>query len=308
MTEEYLEQWPTRRGFLRDCAGGLGAIALTHLFAVDECAADDLPQANPLAPKIPHFAAKAKSVIFLFMEGGPSQIDLYDPKPELQRQHGKSLPPSLTKNLDLAFVKPSATVLASPRQFKRYGQSGMEFSDYIPHIASVADDICLIRSMTTEAFNHHPAQSLLMSGTTQFGRPTIGAWVTYGLGCESQNLPGFVVLSSGRGTSGGVNNWSSGFLPSPYEGVVFRNTGDPILYLPNPPGYNREMQRARIDAIRKLNEHRFNETGDIEIGSRVHSYELAFRMQMEAPGLLDFSGEPEHTLEMYGVNREPTHP
>ncbi len=308
MTEKYPGQWPTRRGFLRDCGGGLGAIALAHLFAVEGCAGADSPQTNPLAPKLPHFAAKAKNVIFLFMEGGPSQIDLFDPKPELQRQHGKSLPPSLTKDLNLAFVKPTATVLASPRQFKPHGQSGTEFSDYIPHIASVADDICLVRSISTEAFNHHPAQSLMMSGTTQFGRPTMGAWVTYGLGSESQNLPAFVVLSSGRGTSGGVNNWSSGFLPSPYEGVIFRNTGDPILYLPNPPGYNRDMQRARIDALRKLNEHRFSETGDFEITSRVHSYELAFRMQMEAPGLLDFSGEPEHILEMYGVNKEPTHP
>jgi hypothetical protein len=214
----------------------------------------------------------------------------------------------MTKDLNLVFVKPSAAVLASPRQFKPHGQSGTEFSDYIPHIASCADDICLVRSMYTEAFNHHPGQAMLMSGTTQFGRPTIGAWVTYGLGSESQDLPAFVVLSSGRGTSGGASNWSSGFLPSPYEGVVFRNTGDPILYLPNPPGFNREMQRARIEAIRRLNEDRSNETGDLEIAARVHSYELAFRMQMAAPGLLDFSGEPEHILKMYGVNQEPTHP
>src|SRR5262245_9074079 len=308
MKNEDIEQWRTRRSFLRDCAGGLGMMALAHLNSVEGRAADDLPQANPLAPKRPHFAAKAKNIILLFMEGGPSQIDLYDPKPELQRQHGKPLPSSMTKDLNLVFVKPSASVLASPRQFKPHGQSGTEFSDYIPHIASCADDICLIRSMYTEAFNHHPGQALLMSGTTQFGRPTIGAWVTYGLGSESQDLPAFVVLSSGRGTSGGANNWSSGFLPSPYEGVVVRNAGDPILYRPNPPGYNREMQRARIDGIRKLNENRFSETGDIEIAARVHSYELAFRMQLEAPGLLDFSNEPAHVLDMYGVNQEPTHP
>jgi hypothetical protein len=308
MRIEDFEQWRTRRSFLHDCAGGLGMMALAHLLSVEGRAAVDLPQANPLAPKQPHFAGKAKNVIFLFMEGAPSQIDLYDPKPELQRQHGKPLPPSMTKDLNLVFIKPSATVLASPRQFKPHGQSGTEFSDYIPHIASCADDICLIRSMYTEAFNHHPGQALLFTGTTQFGRPTIGAWVTYGLGSESQDLPAFVVLSSGRGTSGGASNWSSGFLPSPYEGVVFRNAGDPILYLPNPPGLNREMQRARIDTIRKLNEDRLNETGDLEIGSRVHSYELAFRMQMAAPGLLDFSDEPAHILNMYGVNQEPTHP
>src|SRR5262245_26476939 len=302
------EQWRTRRSFLRDATGGLGVMALAHLLSVEGRASVDLAQTNPLAARKPHFPGKAKNIIFLFMEGGPSQLDLYDPKPELQRQHGKQLPPSMTKDLNLVFVKPSAALLASPRQFRPYGQSGTEFSDYIPHIASCADDLCLIRSMHTEAFNHHPGQALLMSGTTQFGRPTIGSWVSYGLGSESRDLPAFVVLSSGRGTSGGANNWSSGFLPSPYEGVVFRNAGDPILYLPNPQGVTREMQRARLDAIRKLNEDRFSETGDAEIASRVHSYELAFRMQMAAPGLLDFSGEPAQVLEMYGVGKEPTHP
>src|SRR5262245_34429139 len=308
MRIEDIEQWQTRRSFLRDCAGGMRMMALAQLLSVEGRSAVGVPQTNPLAPKQSHFPGKAKNIIFLFMEGGPSQLDLYDPKPELQRQHGKQLPPSMTKDLNLVFVKPSASVLASPRQFKPHGQSGTEFSDYIPHIASCADDICLIRSMYTEAFNHHPGQAMLMSGTTQFGRPTIGAWVSYGLGSESQDLPAFVVLSSGRGTSGGASNWSSGFLPSPYGGVVFRNAGDPILYLPNPPGYNREMQRARIDTIRRLNEDRSSETGDLEIAARVHSYELAFRMQMAAPGLLDFSDEPAHILDMYGVNQEPTHP
>jgi Protein of unknown function (DUF1501) len=306
MRIEEREHWRTRRSFLRDCTGGLGMMAFAHLLSVEGRV--DQPQANPLTPRQPHFAAKAKNVIFLFMEGAPSQLDLYDPKPELQRQHGKPLPASMTRDLNLVFIKPSATVLASPRQFKPHGQSGTEFSDYIPQIASCADEICLIRSMYTEAFNHHPGQALLLSGTTQFGRPTIGAWVTYGLGSESQDLPAFVVLSSGRGTSGGASNWSSGFLPSPYEGVVFRNAGDPILYLPNPPGFNREMQRARIETIGKLNEDRYQETGDREIASRVHSYELAFRMQMAAPDLLDFSSEPAHILNMYGVNQDPTHP
>jgi hypothetical protein len=162
--------------------------------------------------------------------------------------------------------------------------------------------------MVTDAFNHHPGQSLLMTGSTQFGRPTIGAWATYGLGSESQDLPAFVVLSSGRGTSGGANNWSSGFLPSTHAGVVFRNTGEPIPYLPNPPGFNSKTQRARIDVIRKLNEEHYRMTGDAEIASRIHSYELAFRMQMAAPGLLDFSTEPATVLEMYGVNQELTRP
>jgi hypothetical protein len=291
----------TRREFLLRSAGGIGSIALSQLMAQEQ-------QDDPLAPRKPHFPAKAKNVIFLFQEGGPSQVDLYDPKPELRQWHGKPLPPSMTKDLTLAFIKPDAKVLGSDRTFTRHGQSGVEYSDYIPHIGSRADDICLIRSMHTDAFNHHPGQALLFSGSTQFGRPTIGAWVSYGLGSESRDLPGFVVLSSGRGTSGGSMNWSSGFLPSTYNGVIFRNSGDPILYLPNPPGITRETQRARLDLIGKLNQERFAVTGDPAISARIHSYELAFRMQMAAPGLLDFSKESKATLEMYGVGKEPTNP
>ena len=297
----------TRRHFFRYCAGGLETIALAHLLHADGRAATNGPSANPLAPKPPHFAAKAKNVIFLFMAGAPSQIDLYDPKPALKKWHGEPLPPSMTKDLKLAFVKPTAKVFASSRVFKPYGRCGTEFSDYIPHIAEHADDLCLVRSMYTEAFNHHPGQSLLMSGHTQLGRPTIGAWTIYGLGSESENLPAFVVLGSGRGTSGGSSNWSNGFLPSTYQGVVFRNTGDPILYLPNPPGVSKETQRARLDAIRKLNEERQSATGDLEIASRIHSYELAYRMQASAPDLLDFSQESKQTLDIYGVGKEPTH-
>lgn len=291
----------TRRDFLLRSLGGFGAIALSQLMAQDQ-------PADPLAPRKPHFQPKAKNVIFLFQEGGPSQIDLYDPKPALRQWHGKPLPSSMTKDLTLAFVKPDAKVLGSDRTFTRHGQSGVEYSDYIPHIGSRADDICLIRSMHTEAFNHHPGQALLFSGSTQFGRPTVGAWISYGLGSESRDLPGFVVLSSGRGTSGGSMNWASGFLPSTYNGVIFRNSGDPILYLPNPPGITRETQRARLDLIGKLNQERFDITGDAAISSRIHSYELAFRMQMAAPGLLDFSKESKATLEMYGVGKEPTNP
>lgn len=298
----------TRRGFFRDAGIGLGTAALANLLAASASGAESLPAANPLAPKKPPFEPKAKNVIFMFQEGAPSQIDLYDPKPMLQKWHGKPLPASMTKDLNFVFIKPDAKVLGSAREFKPFGKSGIEFSDYIPHIASCADDICLIRSTYTDAFNHHPGQSLLMTGSTQFGRPTIGAWVSYGLGTESKDLPAFVVLSSGRGTSGGSMNWSSGFLPSTYGGVVFRNTGDPILYLPNPPGVTRETQRARLDAIVTLNEERYRETGDLAIASRIHSYELAFRMQMAAPDLLDFSTESQATLDMYGVNKEPTSP
>ncbi len=308
MTVDEFRKIQSRRKFFKDCAGGLGTIALANLLERDGYAASAAPSANPLAPKIPPFAPKAKNVIFLFMEGGPSQLDLFDPKPELKKWNGKPLPESITKNLQLAFIKPTAAVLASPREFQKHGQCGMEISDYLPHIASCADDICLIRSMHTDAFNHHPGQLLLFSGTTQVGRPTMGAWVVYGLGSESQNLPGFVVLSSGVGTSGGASNFSSGFLPSTYQGTMFRNSGDPILYLSNPSGITAAKQRLDLDAIRDLNTQHLESTGDQEIASRIASYELAFRMQTAGPELLDFSKESPETLEMYGVNKEPTRP
>ncbi len=299
----------SRRDFFRYFGGGLETIALAHLMSREgRAASGDLPGTNPLAPKPPHFAPQAKNVIFLFMAGAPSQIDLYDPKPRLQKWHGKALPPSLTKDLKLAFIKPNAKVMASPRKFKKYGQSGLQFSDYIPHIAQRADEICMIRSMHTEAFNHHPGQSLLMTGSPVPGRPTMGSWLTYGLGSESDELPAFVVLSSGKGASGGSSNWSSGFLSSTYQGVVFGSSGEPILYLSNPPGVKSSTQRARLAAIRKLNEQRYHDTGDLEIASRIQSYELAFRMQSSGPELLDFSQESSKTLEMYGVGKEPTDP
>ncbi len=306
MNFEDFRRIQSRRRFFRDCAGGIGTVAMAHLLGVEGRAG--VPQVNPLAPKKPHFPPKAKNVIVMFMEGGPSQLDLFDPKPELKKWDGKPLPASMTKNLRLAFTKPDAAVLASPREFKPYGQCGTEFSDFIPHTASHADDICLIRSMYTDAFNHHPGQLLLFSGSIQFGRPTMGAWVLYGLGSESQNLPGFVVLGSGVGTSGGTSNWSSGFLPSTYEGVVFRSSGDPVLYVSNPPAVSREMQRASLDVLKDLNEEHYANTGDVEIASRIASYELAFRMQMAAPELRDFSKESPETLKMYGVDEEPTRP
>jgi hypothetical protein len=296
-------QIQTRRGFFRDC--GIGTAALAHLLAADGRSAT---RSDPMAPRAPHFSGKAKSVIFLFMEGAPSQMDLFDPKPGLEKWHGQSLPDSMTKDLRLAFIKPTAKVMASPRKFTRHGKSGIEISDFMPHLGTVADEICLIRSMHTDAFNHHPGQLLLMSGTMQFGRPSIGSWVTYGLGSESHNLPGFVVLSSGRGTSGGATNFTSGFLPSTYQGVTFRSSGDPVLYLSNPPGVSGESQRAALDVLADLNKEHHAATGDAEIAARIASYELAFRMQSAAPELLDFSGESPETLEMYGVNKEPARP
>jgi hypothetical protein len=305
MTFDDFRRIQNRRSFFRMCGGGLETIALAYLLEQDGYAA---ARADPLAPRAPHFPGKAKNVIFLFMEGAPSQMDLFDPKPDLQKYNGQSLPESMTKGLKLAFIKPTAAVLASPRTFTSHGECGTEMSDFIPYIATCADDICLVRSMYTEAFNHHPGQLLLFTGSIQFGRPTMGAWVVYGLGSESQNLPGFVVLSSGVGTSGGASNFASGFLPSSYQGVMFRNTGDPIPYLSNPAGVSVGQQRAELDVIRDLNEEHYRDTGDAEIAARINSYELAFRMQSAAPELLDFSKESKSTLEMYGVDKEPTRP
>ncbi|MGA7237672.1 MAG: DUF1501 domain-containing protein [Bryobacteraceae bacterium] len=304
MTREEFRRIQSRRSFFEQCAGGIGIAALAQLMQSEGRAAT--VDVNPLAPKQPHFPAKAKNVIFMFMEGGPSQLDLFDPKPALQKWSGKPLPPEMTKDLRLAFTKPNAAVLASPRTFQPYGQSGIEFSDCIPNIGACADDLCLVRSMYTDAFNHHPGQLLLFGGSIQVGRPTMGAWTLYGLGSESKNLPGFVVLGSGAGTSGGTSNWSSGFLPSTYQGVVFRSSGDPVLYLSNPPGISTEMQRASLDTLEDLNEDHLSDTGDLEIASRISSYELAFRMQAAAPELLDFSKESPETLAMYGVNEDPT--
>jgi len=286
-----------RRRFLREVGGGVGMLGLGHLLGLEGRAST-----GPLAPKKPHFPATAKNVIFMFMEGAPSQMDLFDPKPELQKISGQTLPESLTSQLRLAFIKKDAKVLASPRVFKKHGQSGIELSDYIPNIATCADDICLVRSMYTEAFNHHPGQLLLFTGSIQIGRPTLGAWSVYGLGSESENLPGFVVLTSGVGTSGGASNFSSGFLPSHYQGTLLRNAGDPILYLSNPEGVTPVTQRTTLDAVRDLNQEHLGDTGDMEIASRIQNYELAYRMQTAAPELADLSKEPAHIRAMYGVD------
>jgi len=293
----------SRRSFLRDCVGGIGTIALANLLAAEGrgAAAGAMTGVKP-----PHFAPKAKNVIFLFMEGAPSQMDLFDPKPELQRWNGKPLPASVTKDLKLAFIKPTASVLGSTFQFSKHGQCGMELSELLPHTATCADDICLVRSVTSDAFNHHPGQLMLFTGHMIGGRPTMGSWINYGLGSESQNLPGFVVLPSGTGTSAGSDNYSSGFLPSSYAGTVFRSSGDPILYLGNPKGISDATQRVRLDLLKELNEEHLEKTGDMEIASRVHSYELAYRMQMSAPELLDFSKESPETMAAYGVKDEAT--
>jgi Protein of unknown function (DUF1501) len=310
----------TRREFLNTTASGLGMAALGSMLTRDgvfspaAARAAESPFAgadaasagfvNPLAPKPPHFDPKCKSCIFIFMAGAPSQLDLFDPKPKLNEMHGQPLPESFTKNVRFAFIKKeNALVLGSPRKWKKYGQAGMELSDFLPHIGGVADDILFVRTMYSQQFNHHPGQLLMQCGRGVFGLPTMGAWLTYGLGSESENLPGYVVLTSGRGSSGGATLWQSGFLPTVHAGVLFRNEGEPVLNLKNPDGLPPELQRAGLDALRDVNQGRYAEVRDPEIASRIASYELAFRMQTAAPELIDLNSEPSHVREMYGVDR-----
>ncbi|MBI3118935.1 MAG: DUF1501 domain-containing protein [Candidatus Hydrogenedentes bacterium] len=293
----------SRREFFRSCAGGIGTPALWRLLALEGRSAG-------AAGALPQIAPRAKNIIFLFMAGAPSQLDLLDPKPKMQHYHGQPVPASLLEGLNDPVIKNSATVMASPRTFQRAGQAGIEFSDFLPWTATVADELCVVRSMHTNVNEHHSAQLLMNCGVPVLGHPCMGSWVTYGLGSESQNLPGFVVLtsSSGKGIDGGSSLWSNGFLPSEYRGVTFRSTGDPVLYLSNPPGITSGSQRARLDTIRDLNELHAEQTADFEIASRIAAYELAFRMQVAAPELLDFTKESAETLALYGVDQEKTRP
>jgi hypothetical protein len=298
----------SRRAFLTTAASGLGGIALSAILADDGAlaapAAADVA-ADPLLPRRPHFAPRAKSCIFIFMEGAPSQADLFDPKPKLNELHGQKLPESLVKNVRFAFLKKdTATIMGTKRKFQRHGECGMELSELIPHIGSVADDLLLVRSMHTDQFNHHPGQLLMQCGRASFGLPCMGSWLTYGLGSASRNLPGYVVLTAGRGSSGGASLWQSGFLPSVYSGVLFRNKGEPVLNLQAPAGLAGELERRGLDVLARVNGARFEQVGDPEIASRIASYELAFRMQSAAPELIDLARETQSTLDMYGVDRK----
>ncbi len=300
----------TRRDFLVSTARGVGGLAFASLLAGDGLLAAGARKSerdlNPLAPRPPHFAPKAKRCIFIYMEGGVSQLDLFDPKPKLTELNGEKLPESLTKNVRFAFLeKDSARLLGSPYKFQRYGKCGMEMSGMLPNIGACADEIALVRSVHTEAFNHHPGELMMYTGFQRFGRPSVGSWVAYALGSSSQNLPGYVVLTAGRAASGGNTMFSSGFLPSVYQGVLFRNQGEPVMDLSNPPGVTAEMRHYGLDALRDLNALRRKVVGDPEIASRIASYELAARMQLSAPELTDFSGEKKETLDAYGVDREP---
>jgi hypothetical protein len=271
----------------------MGALALNHLMAAGE---------DPLAPRKPHHTPKAKNVIFLFMAGAPSHLEMFDNKPQLAKFDGTLPPPELLKGYRAAFINPSSKLLGPKFKFSRHGQCGAELSELLPHLSKVVDDITIIKSLTTDAFNHAPGQLLMNTGTQQFGRPSMGAWVTYGLGSESRDLPAFVVFSSGKkGPSGGNSCWGSGFLPTVYQGVQFRGGAEPVLFLSNPPGVSEQKQRESLDAIRKLNQMRLDEVGDPEIATRINSFEMAFRMQRSAPELMDIGKEPKHILDLYGA-------
>jgi hypothetical protein len=298
-----------RRLFLQHCAGGFGAIAAGSLLTADgflnSSSAADASAADALATRLSHFAPRAKSCIFIFLEGAPSQLDLFDRKPKLVELHGQPMPESLLKGVRFAFLKPETAKLMAPlkRTWTRHGECGLELSEFLPNLGTCADDICLVRSMHTDQFNHHPGQLVMQSGRATFGLPVMGSWILYGLGSESQNLPGYVVLNCGRGSSGGASLWSSGFLPSTYSGVLFRSEGEAVLNLQNPAGMTAELQRRGLDVLREVNQRRFDQLGDPEIASRIANYELAFRMQTSAPELLELSGETKETLEAYGVER-----
>ncbi len=299
---EEKRRYMTRRWFFRECGVGLGSIALGSLLAESSALAATAAGPNPLLPKKPHFTPKAKHVIFLFMAGAPSHLELFDYKPMLAKFDGKLPPAELIKGYRAAFINPNSTLLGPKFKFAKHGKSGAEISELLPHLAGVADDITIVRSMVTDAFNHAPGQIMMNTGSQQFGRPSMGAWATYGLGTESQELPAYVVMNSGlKGTSGGASNWGCGFLPTVYQGVPFRSGGDPVLFLSNPKGVDNKLQRDSLDLVRKLNEERLGVVGDPEIATRINSYEMAYKMQSSAPELVDITKESKETLEMYGA-------
>ena len=279
---------------------GLGGVALSEMLASDAMGLE-APD-NPLLPKLPHFAPKAKRVIYLHLTGSPPHLDLWDHKPELVKRDGQECPDEYIKGKKFAFTSGTPKLMGSPRTFKQYGKNGLWMSDAIPHLHGVADDLCIINSMTTDHFNHAPAELFVHTGFQQPGRPTFGAWTTYGLGSENQNLPGYVVLiSSGVQPNGGKSSFGSGFIPSVHQGVQCRSKGDPVLYVTDPPGMDRSLRRSSLDALRALNEAASKDFAHPETLTRMAQYELAFRMQMSVPEVMDISKESKKTLESYGA-------
>jgi hypothetical protein len=298
----------TRRHFFGRCAVGLGAIALNQMLSEDGYGAGPkIDPANPMDPRTPPLPAKVKKVIYLFMAGGPSQLDLFDPKPKLGELTGQAPPASLMQGKRFAFLKGNETLLGSKRKFSPAGQCGMTLSELLPHHQKIADEACWLQGMTTDVFNHGPAKLFMNTGFQAPGRPAMGAWATYGLGSASRDLPGFVVLQSGpRGPRGGNSLWSSGFLPTSFQGVPFRSSGDPILNLRSPGGLTPERERGFYDTVAALNHARLDEVGDPEIMTRINAYEMACRMQTSAPELMELQKETPETLALYGA--EPGKP
>jgi len=292
-----------RRRFLTQGLCGAGTLALTHLLDADWKRASATE--HSLAVRAPHFAPTAKRCIYIYLEGGPSQMDLFDPKPMLAELDGEPLPPSLLENVQFAFLqKETARLMGTARKFSRHGQCGMELSELLPHLSQCADDIALIRSVHTDQFNHVPAQLLMNCGSAIAGRPSIGSWLSYGLGSEASDLPAFVAMVTvGRGVPGGSASWSSGFLPSLYDGVLFRSDGEPVLNLDNPLGVDPRLQHSTITAINDLNRIHDAEVFDAELRSRMNAYQLAFEMQAAAPELIDLSDETQETIDLYGLER-----
>jgi hypothetical protein len=302
----------TRREFLQGCGLGLGNLALASLLSEESQAAAPSKAAaggvlSALQSGAPHFKPKAKAVIFLFMAGGPSQLELFDDKPMLRKLDGQVTPESFTKGKRFAFLKPNPKLLGSRRKFGKYGKAGLELSELLPYHREIVDDICMLKAMKTDVFNHGPAKVFVNTGSPQFGRPSMGSWVTYGIGSESKNLPGFVALQSGpRGPRGGASLWSSGFLPTIHQGVPFLKGPTPILDLQSPAGVNPRQQRQFVDAVGDLNRLHLSRVGDPEIETRIAAYEMAYQMQSSAPELMDISQESPETLKLYGA--EPGKP
>ncbi|MDX1906685.1 MAG: DUF1501 domain-containing protein [Bacteroidia bacterium] len=295
----------TRRHFLRQCAMGLGGLALGTL--LDACSRAPAPAhsqlEDPFAPRPPRFVPKAQRVIYLHMAGSPSQLELFDYKPDLQKLDGLDCPPSLLEGKRFAFIQGVPKMLGPQAQFARYGESQAWVSERLPHFQTVVDEVAFLKAMHTDEFNHAPAQLLVHTGSSRPGRPGIGAWATYGLGSENADLPGYVVLvSGGNNPDGGKNLWGSGFLPSVYQGVQCRSEGEPVLFLDNPDGMSRSLRLRSIEAINQINQAQHETFQDPEMLTRIEQYELAFRMQMSVPDVMDISREPEHVLKQYGAD------
>ena len=308
LNQNQLRQETRRHFFGRAAAStgalGIGSMALQSLMGQEAGAETAGSVSNPLAPKKSHFEAKAKNVIFLFMAGGPSQLEMFEHKPALAERNGKPIPNSFIEGKRFAFMNSShrTNLLGSRRTFKQHGDSGAYVSDLLPWTAEIVDEISIVKTLQADLFNHAPAKLFMNTGSGQFGRPSIGSWVTYGIGSECEDLPGFVVLQSGpRGPRGGSVLWGSGMLPSTYQGVPLRNQGDPILNLSTPNNVSADQQRQLVDVVNQLNRERLNQTGDDEIAARINAYEMAYRMQTSAPELMDISDEDQETLDLYGI-------